>query len=431
MKKILVIAPHADDEILGVGGTMARNIAEGNEVYVCIVTHGEKPLFSDEVVSKIREETIATHEFLRITRTFFLEFPAVMLEQIPRHELNDKIMRVIQEVEPDEVYIPHAGDMQKDHQIVSEAAMVAVRPKYKHKIGAVYAYETLSETEWNIPNATNAFIPTVYRDISRFVEIKKQALSFFSTQIEPFPNPRSLEAVEALAKYRGSTIEVEGAEAFVLIRQIYLGGGIEKFYARYIKRAMDVAFSFMGLVLLSWLMLVIYLLVRIKLGKPVFYKQKRPGYKENIFCIYKFRTMTDDRDEIGNLLSDERRLTNFGKRLRRTSLDELPQLWNILKGDMSFIGPRPLLVSYIGKYTADQHRRHDVRPGLFGLASVNGRNAQSWESKFKYDIMYVDNLSLKMDVKIFLKCIKTVVRQEGINEEGKSTVSRYTGRDTE
>ncbi len=224
MKRILVIAPHADDEVLGVGGTMARNIAEGNQVYVCIVTHGVKPLFSDEVVAKIREETIAAHEFLKVTHTFFLEFPAVMLEQIPRHQLNDKIMRVIHEVQPDEVYIPHAGDMQKDHQIVSEAAMVAVRPKYAHKIGAVYAYETLSETEWNIPNATNIFIPTVYRDISQFMETKKQALSYFSTQIEAFPNPRSVEAVEALAKYRGSTIEVEGAEAFVLIRQIYVGG---------------------------------------------------------------------------------------------------------------------------------------------------------------------------------------------------------------
>ena len=219
--KILVIAPHADDEVLGVGGTMARYIAEGNEVYVCIVTHGEKPLFSDEVVTKIREETIAAHAYLGIAHTFFLEFPAVMLEQIPRYQLNDKILRVIREVQPDEVYIPHAGDMQKDHQIVSEAVMVAVRPKYEHKVGAVYAYETLSETEWNIPNATNAFIPTVYRDISRFVDIKKQALAYFATQITAFPNPRSLEAVEALARYRGSTIEVEGAEAFVLIRKIY------------------------------------------------------------------------------------------------------------------------------------------------------------------------------------------------------------------
>lgn len=220
MKKILVIAPHADDEILGVGGTMARYISEGNEVYVCIVTHGEKPLFSDEIVSTIRKETLLAHEMLGIKKTFFLEFPAVMLEQIPRYQLNGKIMEVVQTVEPDIVYIPHVGDMQKDHQLVNEAAMVAVRPKYAHKIAKVYAYETLSETEWNIPNTTNAFIPTVYTDIADFLEMKKKTLACFETQVAPFPNPRSLEAVEALAKYRGSTVGVLAAEAFILIREI-------------------------------------------------------------------------------------------------------------------------------------------------------------------------------------------------------------------
>ncbi len=220
MKKILVIAPHADDEILGVGGTMARNIAEGNQVFVLIVTHGEKPLFSDEIVSQIRKETIQAHKFLGITKTYFGELPAVMLEQIPRYQLNDKISKVIQEVEPDEVYIPHIGDMQKDHQLVNEAAMVAVRPKYAHKISAVYAYETLSETEWNIPNTSNAFIPTVYTDISNYNDTKKQALAYFESQVSAFPDPRSLEAVEALAKYRGSTVKVNAAEAFMLIRQI-------------------------------------------------------------------------------------------------------------------------------------------------------------------------------------------------------------------
>lgn len=220
MKKILVIAPHADDEILGVGGTMARNIAEGKQVFVLIVTHGEKPLFSDEIVSQIRKETIQAHKFLGITKTYFGELPAVMLEQIPRYQLNDKISKVIQEVEPDEVYIPHIGDMQKDHQLVNEAAMVAVRPKYAHKISAVYAYETLSETEWNIPNTSNAFIPTVYTDISNYIDKKKQALAYFKSQVSAFPDPRSLEAVEALAKYRGSTVKVNAAEAFMLIRQI-------------------------------------------------------------------------------------------------------------------------------------------------------------------------------------------------------------------
>lgn len=181
---------------------MARNIAEGNQVYVFIVTHGEKPVCSDEVVAAIREETIATHKFLGITKTFFGELPSVMLEQIPRYQLNDKVMQVVQEVEPDEVYIPHMGDMQKDHQLVNEAAMVAVRPKYAHKVSAVYAYETLSETEWNVSNPTNAFIPTVYNDISQYIEIKKQAWAYFKTQIAEFQDPRSLEKAEAFSLVR-------------------------------------------------------------------------------------------------------------------------------------------------------------------------------------------------------------------------------------
>ena len=220
MDKILVIAPHADDEILGVGGTIARYISEGNQVYICIVTHGEPPLFSDEIVSKIRKETIEAHRMLGITKTYFLEFPAVMLEQVPRYQLNGKIMEVVQQVEPDIVYIPHVGDMQKDHQLVNEAAMVAIRPKYAHKVKKVYSYETLSETEWNIPNVTNAFIPTVYMDISEYLETKKDALTYFESQVSSFPNPRSLGAVEALAKYRGSTVGVMAAEAFTLIREI-------------------------------------------------------------------------------------------------------------------------------------------------------------------------------------------------------------------
>lgn len=215
-----MVAPHADDEILGAGGIIARNIAEGNEVYVCIVTRGKEPMFSEKLVEKLRNETIQAHQYLGIKKTFFLEFPAVMLEEVPRYKLNDSIMNIIQNVKPDEVYIPHAGDMQKDHQIVNEAVMVAVRPKYKHKIKNVYAYETLSETEWNIPNTVNAFIPTVYQDISEYLEIKVKALEFFTTQISDFPDPRSVEAVEALAKYRGSTIEVKAAEAFMLIREI-------------------------------------------------------------------------------------------------------------------------------------------------------------------------------------------------------------------
>mgnify|MGYP001077220383 CR=1 FL=1 len=220
MKKILIVAPHADDEVLGVGGTIAKNVTEGNEVYVCVVTHGVEPLFSKETERQVREETLKAHELLGIKKTYFLEYPAVMLEQVERYKLNGSILDVVQKIEPDEVYIPHVGDMQKDHQIVNEAVMVAVRPKYEHKVYAVYAYETLSETEWNIPNTINAFIPTVYHDISGFLEKKKQALSCFKTQLSEFPNPRSLKAVDALAKYRGSTAGVRAAEAFVLIREI-------------------------------------------------------------------------------------------------------------------------------------------------------------------------------------------------------------------
>lgn len=199
------------------------------------------------------------------------------------------------------------------------------------------------------------------------------------------------------------------------------------FYARYVKRGIDILLSFLGILLLSWLFPIIWILVRIKHGKPAIYKQERPGYKEKIFCLYKFRTMTNERDAEGNLLPDEQRLTRFGRILRSTSLDELPQLWNILKGDMSIIGPRPLLVSYLDRYTPEQHSRHNVRPGLFGLAGVNGRNAQSWESKFEYDIYYVDHLSFKLDMQIFFKCILIVFKREGVNESGSSTASEFKG----
>lgn len=199
-------------------------------------------------------------------------------------------------------------------------------------------------------------------------------------------------------------------------------------YAQYVKRVLDIIVSLTGLLLLSWLMLIIWILVRIKLGKPAIYKQQRPGYQEKIFELYKFRTMTDERDKDGKLLPDEDRLTTFGKTLRSTSLDELPQLWNILRGDMSVIGPRPLLVSYLERYTPKQHHRHDVKPGLFGLAGVNGRNAQSWERKFKYDLEYVKHISFRLDVYIFIKCIVTVLKKEGIHENGSATATEFMGR---
>lgn len=217
---ILVIAPHADDEIIGVGGTIARTIAEGSNVYVCVVTKGIEPLFSTEFMTQLRKETIKCHKQMGITKTFFLEYPSVMLEEQHRYEINQSLVNVLSEVNPDEVYIPHIGDMQKDHQIVAECAMVALRPKYSFAPRKIYAYETLSETGWNIPNIQNEFIPTSYVDISDFIDTKLKALQVFESQIAAFPNARSIEAVEALARYRGAVMNMNAAEAFTIIREI-------------------------------------------------------------------------------------------------------------------------------------------------------------------------------------------------------------------
>ena len=199
-------------------------------------------------------------------------------------------------------------------------------------------------------------------------------------------------------------------------------------YAKYIKRPMDFTLSLLALIVLSPVMAVTALLVRIKLGSPVIFKQKRPGKDERIFTMYKFRTMTDKRDENGELLPDDVRLTRFGKALRRTSLDELPELFNILRGDMSIVGPRPLLVSYLSRYNDRQRRRHEVRPGLSGLAQINGRNAISWEEKFDWDITYVDNITFMGDVKIiFLTVWKAFVKEEGINADGQVTIQEFAG----
>ena len=179
-------------------------------------------------------------------------------------------------------------------------------------------------------------------------------------------------------------------------------------YKNCIKRLLDILLSLIGIILLCWLYLILFILVRVKLGSPVLFKQQRPGKNEKIFTLYKFRTMTDARDENGNLLPDEVRLTAFGKMLRSTSLDELPELFNIFKGDMSLIGPRPLLVKYLPLYNEEQKHRHDVRPGLTGLAQVNGRNAISWEKKFEYDVEYVRNISFLLDCRILLQTVKAV-----------------------
>ena len=182
-------------------------------------------------------------------------------------------------------------------------------------------------------------------------------------------------------------------------------------YAKYFKRVLDFLLSLIAIIILSPVLLVIAILVRIKLGSPVLFKQKRPGKNEKIFTLYKFRTMTDKKDENGNLLPDEDRLTKFGKVLRSTSLDELPELFNILKGDMSIVGPRPLLVRYLPYYTKEERHRHDIRPGLTGLAQIHGRNATNWTERFGYDVKYVKNITFLGDVKIIIKTIMKVIKK--------------------
>lgn len=198
-------------------------------------------------------------------------------------------------------------------------------------------------------------------------------------------------------------------------------------YRRFIKRPMDFVLSLLALIVLSPILLIVAFLVRTKLGSPVLFKQERPGMNEKIFMMYKFRTMTDERDENGELLPDSVRLTKFGKFLRSTSLDELPELFNILKGDMSIIGPRPLLVQYLPLYNEHQKRRHGVRPGLSGLAQINGRNAISWEEKFNLDVEYVDSISFIGDWKIIFLTIKKAFIREGINSETSVTMEPFKG----
>ena len=185
-------------------------------------------------------------------------------------------------------------------------------------------------------------------------------------------------------------------------------------YRKYIKRILDFILSLIALIVLSPVLLIVAILVRVKLGSPVIFKQERPGKNEKIFTLYKFRTMNDKKDENGELLPDSQRLTKFGKILRSTSLDELPELVNILKGDMSIVGPRPLLVRYLPFYTEEERHRHDVRPGLTGLAQINGRNTVNWEERFQYDLDYINNISFKEDTKIILRTVKKVIKRDDI-----------------
>ncbi len=200
-------------------------------------------------------------------------------------------------------------------------------------------------------------------------------------------------------------------------------------YEAYIKRIQDFICAFIAIILLSPVLLVVAILIRTKLGSPILFVQERPGLNGKVFKLYKFRTMLPPKDGEMDPLQDAQRLTTFGKKLRSTSLDELPELFNILKGDMSVVGPRPLLVRYLSRYNEHQARRHEVRPGFTGLAQVNGRNAISWEEKFTWDVKYVDRITFLGDWKIILATIKTVIKREGISAKGEATIGEFMGNE--
>ncbi len=219
MNKVLVIAPHPDDEILGCGGTMLRHVKSGDKVFVWLVTHAEPPVYPENASLAIQQSARECHKWMGAEDTIFLDFPAVMLEQVERYKLNDAILEVIKKIKPDIVYIPHYGDMQKDHQVVVEACMVALRPKNIDYPIKIYGYETLSETGWNSPNVQNEFLPNVYIDITDYLDGKIKAMKYYDTQVADYPSARSLEAIEALAKYRGTLMHYRAAESFMLIRE--------------------------------------------------------------------------------------------------------------------------------------------------------------------------------------------------------------------
>lgn len=218
--KILVIAPHQDDEVLGCGGIIAKHVAKGDKVYVCVVTKATEPVFTKKDVEIDLRETKNAHKFLGVTETIYLDFPAAMLETVPRHELNGAFINLIQKVKPEEVYIPFRGDMHIDHKMVADACMVALRPVYKHKVNRIYAYETLSETEWDAPTVDNVFAPNVYEDITDYLDKKISAMKQYKTKIQKYPNPRSAEGIKALAMHRGGTVCKKYAESFMLLRSV-------------------------------------------------------------------------------------------------------------------------------------------------------------------------------------------------------------------
>jgi len=193
------------------------------------------------------------------------------------------------------------------------------------------------------------------------------------------------------------------------------------------KRCSDILLTLPALAISMPVMIMVSLLIRMSMGKPIFFRQIRPGLNGKAFSIYKFRTMTDERDKEGNLLPDTNRLSSLGKILRSTSLDELPELLNVLKGEMSLVGPRPLLMQYFDRYTLEQARRHEMKPGITGWAQVNGRNAITWEQKFEYDVWYVDNQSLRLDLKIIALTIRQILKREGISQPGQATMEEFMG----
>lgn len=214
--RVLVFAPHNDDEVLGAGGTIAKYAAEGHEVYICEITSGK----NKERVVQIRNEALAAHEILGVTDTIFLDLPAVGLANIPTKQLNEAIHNTVEKIRPEIAFIPHKGDMHLDHKMVAESAMVALRPVNSPQLKAIYSYETLSETEWNIPSVDNLFVPNVWVDITDTIDKKIEAMKCYQSQLYDFPHPRSLKAIKALSELRGSTICVNNAESFMLIRSI-------------------------------------------------------------------------------------------------------------------------------------------------------------------------------------------------------------------
>lgn len=217
---VLVIAPHPDDEILGCGGVIAKRAEAGDDVWVCIVSEGKRPMYSKEFIEKERAETRIAHNAIGVGHLIRFSLPTARLDTVPQSEINRTLAEVVEMIQPDVVFIPHRGDIHRDHQIVADAAMVALRPCGEYKARRILAYEVLSETDWNIPNTQNAFIPNVYEDITEYLNFKLMAMKGYDSQLKRYPAARSLEGIEALAMHRGVTVGFEYAEAFMLIREV-------------------------------------------------------------------------------------------------------------------------------------------------------------------------------------------------------------------